>query len=48
MPKPLKSILGEDITRETIINNNNIIYNKNNYNNKNRTILILIRHIYSP
>ena len=48
MPKPLKNILGEDITRETITNNNNIIYNKNNYNNKDRTILILTRHICSP
>jgi hypothetical protein len=39
---------GEDITRETIINNNNTAYNKNNYNNKDRTILISTRHIYSP
>jgi hypothetical protein len=38
MPKPLKNILGEDITRETIINNSNITYNKNNYNSKNKTI----------
>ena len=35
MPKPSESIPEEDITRKTIINNNNIIYNKNNYNNKN-------------
>jgi hypothetical protein len=47
MLKPLKSILREDITRKTIINNNNIIYNKNDYNSKNRTILILTRYIYS-
>jgi hypothetical protein len=45
MPKPFKSILREDITKEIIINNNNITYNKNNYNNKNRIILILTRHI---
>jgi hypothetical protein len=48
MPKPLKSILEEDITRETTINNNNTAYNKNDYNNKNRTILMLTRYIYSP
>ena len=48
MPKPFKSISEEDIIRKTIINNNNIIYNKNNYNNKNRTNLILTRYIYSP
>jgi hypothetical protein len=48
MPKPPKNILREDITRETIINNNNITYNKNDYNNKNKTILILTRYIYSP
>ena len=48
MPKLLKSILGEDITRETIINNSNITYNKNNYNNKNGTILMLTRYIYFP
>jgi hypothetical protein len=47
MLKPPKNIPGEDITKETIINNNNITYNKNNYNNKNRTILILTRYIYS-
>jgi hypothetical protein len=48
MLKPLKSILKEDITREIIINNSNITYNKNNYNNKNKTNLILTRYIYSP
>jgi hypothetical protein len=48
MPKPLKSILGEDIIRETIINNNNITYNKNDYNNKNNIVLILTKYIYSP
>jgi hypothetical protein len=48
MPEPSKSILKEGITRETIINNSNIAYNKNNYNNKDRTILMLTRHIYSP
>ena len=47
MPKPLKSILGEDITRETTINNNNITYNKNNYNNNNKTNLTLTKYIYS-
>jgi hypothetical protein len=47
MPKPLKSILEEGITREIIINNSNITYNKNNYNNKNRTILMLTRYICS-
>ena len=39
---------GKGITRETIINNNNTTYNKNNYNNKDRTILILTRYIYFP
>jgi hypothetical protein len=48
MPKPLKNMPGEDITKEIIINNNNTTYNKNNYNNKNRTILILTRYICSP
>ena len=48
MLKPLKSILREDITRKTTANNNNITRNKNNYNNKNKTILILTRYIYSP
>jgi hypothetical protein len=48
MPKPLKSMLEKDITRETIINNNNITYNKNDYSNKNRTILTLTKYIYSP
>jgi hypothetical protein len=48
MPKPLKSILKEGITRETTINNNNTTYNKNDYNNKNKTILILTRYICSP
>jgi hypothetical protein len=47
MPKPLESILGEGITRETTANNNNIAYNKNNYNNKDKTILTLTRYIYS-
>jgi hypothetical protein len=47
MSKPFKSMLGEGITRETTINNNNTAYNKNNYNNKNRTILTLTRYIYS-
>jgi hypothetical protein len=47
MSKPLKSILGEDITRETIINNSNITYNKNNYSNKNKTILTLTGYICS-
>jgi hypothetical protein len=46
--KPFKSMLRKDITRETIINNNNITYNKNDYNNKNKIILILTRYIYSP
>jgi hypothetical protein len=48
MPKPFKSILREDITKETIINNNNITYNKNDYNSKNKTILTLTKYIYSP
>ena len=48
MSKPLKNILREDITRKITLNNNNITYNKNNYNNKNKTILILTRYIYSP
>ena len=48
MPKPLKNMPGEGIIRETIINNSNITYNKNDYNSKNRTILILTRYIYSP
>jgi hypothetical protein len=48
MPKPLKSILEEDITRKTTINNSNIVYNKNDYSSKNRTILTLTRYIYSP
>jgi hypothetical protein len=48
MPKPPKSMPEEGITRETIINNNNTTYNKNNYNNKNRTILTPTRHICSP
>jgi hypothetical protein len=47
MPKPLKNILEEGITRETIINNNNTTYNKNDYSNKNRTILTPTRYIYS-
>ena len=38
-PKPPKSIIEEGTTRETIINNNS---------GKNRTILTLTRHIYSP
>jgi hypothetical protein len=48
MPKPPKSMLGEDITRETTVNNNNITYNKNDYSSKNRTILMPTRHICSP
>ena len=48
MPKPPENILGKGITRETTINNNNTAYNKNNHSDKNRTILILIRHICSP
>jgi hypothetical protein len=48
MLKPLKSILEEDITRETTINNNNITRDKNDYNNKNKTILTLTKYIYSP
>ena len=48
MPKPSKSILRKDITRGTTINNNNTTYNKNNYNNKNKTILILTKYICSP
>jgi hypothetical protein len=48
MPKPLESMPGEDITRETTINNSNITHNKNNYNNKDRTILMLTRHMRSP
>jgi hypothetical protein len=48
MPEPLKSMLGEGITRETTVNNNNTAYNKNNYNNKDRTILILTRYTCSP
>jgi hypothetical protein len=47
MPKPFKSILREDITRETTINNNNIARNKNNYSDKNKTILTSTRYIYS-
>jgi hypothetical protein len=47
MPKPLKSILREGITKETTINNGNITCNKNDYSNKDKTILILIRYIYS-
>jgi hypothetical protein len=47
MPKPFKSLLREGITRETIANNNNTAYNKNNYSNKNKTILTLTRYIYS-
>jgi hypothetical protein len=47
MPKPLKNIPGKGITRETIINNNNTAYNKNNYNNKNKTILTSTKYIYS-
>jgi hypothetical protein len=47
-PKPLKSILGEGITRETTVNNNNIAYNKNDYSGKDRTILILTRYMCSP
>jgi len=48
MLKPFKSMPGEDITKEIIINNNNTTYNKNNYNNKNRTNLTLTKYIYSP
>jgi hypothetical protein len=48
MPKPLESMLGEGITRETTINNSNITYNKNDYSNKDGTILTLTRHICSP
>jgi hypothetical protein len=47
MFKPLKNMLGEGITRETTINNSNITRDKIDYNNKNRTILTLIRYIYS-
>jgi hypothetical protein len=47
MPKPLKSILGEGITRETTINNSNITCGKNDYNSKNRTVLTLTRYICS-
>jgi hypothetical protein len=48
MSKPLKNMPEKGITKETTINNNNITYNKNDYNNKNKTILILTRYIYSP
>jgi hypothetical protein len=48
MLKPFKSMPGEDITKETTLNNNNIAYNKNNYCNKNRTNLTLTKYIYSP
>jgi hypothetical protein len=48
MPKPPKSILGEGITKETTINNNNTTYNKNDYSNKDGTVLTLTRYIYSP
>jgi hypothetical protein len=48
MLKPLKSILGEDITRETTVNNSNITYNKNDYSGKNKTILTPTRYICSP
>ena len=41
-------MLGEDITRETTINNSNTTYNKNNYNNKDKTILTPTRYIYFP
>jgi hypothetical protein len=47
MSKPLENILRKGITKETIINNNNITYNKNNYSNKNKIILILTKYIYS-
>ena len=40
-------MLREGITRETTINNNNIAYNKNNYNSKNKTNLMLTKYIYS-
>ena len=39
---------GEDITKETTLNNNNITYNKNNYNSKNKIILILTKYMRSP
>jgi hypothetical protein len=48
MPKPFKSMPGEGITRETTINSNNTTCNKNDYSNKDRTILILTRYTYSP
>jgi hypothetical protein len=48
MPKPPKSMLGEGITRETTMNNNNITYNKNDYSSKDRTVLTPTRYIYSP
>jgi hypothetical protein len=48
MSKPPENMPGKDITREITINNNNITYNKNNYSSKDRTILILTRHIRSP
>jgi hypothetical protein len=48
MPKPPENMPGKGITKETTINNNNTAYNKNDYNNKDRTILTLTRHICSP
>jgi hypothetical protein len=47
-PKPLKSMLGEGITRETTMNNNNTAYDKNDYSNKDRTILTPTRYICFP
>jgi hypothetical protein len=47
-PKPLKSMLREDITRETTINNNNTARDKNDYSNKDGTVLTPTRYIYSP
>jgi hypothetical protein len=48
MLKSLESILGEDITRETTINNSNTTYDKNDYSSKNRTILTLTKYMRSP
>jgi hypothetical protein len=47
-PKPLKSMPGEGITRETTINNSNTAHNKNDHSNKDRTVLTPTRHIRSP
>jgi hypothetical protein len=46
--KPPESMPGEGTTRETTINSGNITCDKNNYSNKDGTILTLTRHTRSP